>query len=46
MASRNWLIITRDSNIAGHRAEIRAVRNSGARLVALAGKEAGGTWNQ
>lgn len=46
VASRDWLIITRDSNIAVHRAEIQAVRTSGARMVALAGKEAVGTWSQ
>ncbi|HEX8305015.1 MAG TPA: hypothetical protein VF612_09060 [Jatrophihabitans sp.] len=42
----DWLIITRDSNIAVNRAEIQAVRDSRARMVALAGKEAIGTWDQ
>jgi hypothetical protein len=37
---RGWLIVTRDSAIPDHRAEIAAVRDSGARLVALAGSEA------
>jgi hypothetical protein len=46
VASRGWLIITRDSNIGVNRAEIAAVRDSGARMVALAGKEATGTWQQ
>jgi hypothetical protein len=46
VTSHDWLIITRDSNIAVNRAEIQAVRNSGARMVALAGREAIGTWNQ
>jgi hypothetical protein len=46
VTSRGWLIITRDSNIAVNRAEIQAVRGSGARMVVLAGKEAIGTWNQ
>lgn len=46
VASRGWLIITRDSNISVNRAEIAAVRDSGARMVALAGKEATGTWQQ
>jgi PIN like domain len=41
-----WLIITRDSNIAVNRAEIAAVRDNGARMVALAGSEAIGTWAQ
>jgi hypothetical protein len=45
-AARGWLIITRDSNIAVNRAEIAAVRDSGARMVTLAGKEAIGTWAQ
>jgi len=46
VAARGWLIITRDSNIQGHRAEIDAVRESGARMVALAGKDSIGTWAQ
>lgn len=46
VTSRGWLIITRDSNIAANRAELVAVRDSGARMVALAGREAVGTWNQ
>ncbi len=46
VASRRWLIITRDRRIAEHRAEVDAVRRSGARLVALAGREAKGTWAQ
>ena len=41
-----WLVITRDHNIAANRAEIAAVRDSGARMVALAGAEAIGTWAQ
>jgi PIN domain-containing protein len=41
-----WLIITRDSNIAVNRAEIAAVRDHNARMVALAGREAIGTWAQ
>jgi len=40
VTARGWLIITRDSNISVNRAEIAAVRESGARMVALAGKEA------
>jgi hypothetical protein len=45
-AHRGWLIITRDSAIQRHRAEIEAVRSSGARMIALAGSEATGTWAQ
>jgi hypothetical protein len=45
-AANDLLIITRDSNIAVNRAEIAAVRESVARMVALAGKEAIGTWAQ
>jgi PIN like domain len=46
VASLGWLIITRDSSIARNRAEVAAVRDSGARMVALAGPEAVGTWAQ
>ena len=46
VASRGWLIITRDANIARRPAELNAVRDSGARMVALRGAEAGGTWDQ
>jgi len=46
VAAQGWLIITRDSNIADNRAEIMAVRESGARMVSLAGVEAIGTWAQ
>lgn len=45
-ARHGWLIITRDSRIQHHRAEIEAVRSSGARMVAMAGRDAGGTWAQ
>jgi hypothetical protein len=45
-ATHGWLIITRDSGIQHHRAEIEAVRSSGARMIALAGDEAKGTWQQ
>lgn len=43
---RGWLIVTRDSRIQDHRSEIAAVRDNGARMVALAGKEARGVWEQ
>jgi len=46
VASLGWLIITRDSRIQQHRAEITAVRQSRARMVVLAGVEARGTWQQ
>ncbi|HST64265.1 MAG TPA: hypothetical protein VLM05_03660, partial [Mycobacteriales bacterium] len=45
-ARRGWLIITRDARIQEHRAEIEAVRDSGARMVALGGRDAGGTFDQ
>ena len=45
-AEEHWLIISRDKSIASTPAEIVAVRESGARMVALAGGEAIGTWNQ
>jgi hypothetical protein len=45
-ARHRWLIITRDSRIQHHRAEIEAVRASGARMITLASEEARGTWDQ
>ena len=45
VAARGWLIVTRDSRISDNRAEI-AVRDHGARMIALAGNEAVGTWAQ
>jgi hypothetical protein len=41
-----WLIITRDSRIQEHRAEIDAVRTTGARMIVLASREATDTWHQ
>jgi hypothetical protein len=46
VASWGWLILTRDSRIQDHRAEIDGVRHNDARMIALAGKEAKGTWDQ
>jgi hypothetical protein len=46
VARRGWLMVTRDSHIQDNRAEIAAVRDNGARMVALAGREAGNTWAQ
>jgi hypothetical protein len=45
-ARQGWLIITRDGHIQDHKAEIDAVRDSNARMIALAGKEAKNTWLQ
>jgi PIN like domain len=45
-ARQGWLIITRDRRIQEHRAEIEAVRVSGARMVTLAGAEAVDTFHQ
>ena len=45
-ARQGWLIITRDSRIQHHRAELDAVRTSGARMITLASDEARGTWAQ
>lgn len=41
-----WLIITRDRHIRDHRQEITAVREHGAKMVALSGEEARGTFEQ
>jgi hypothetical protein len=43
---QEWLIITRDRHIQDHRAEIDAVRTSGARMINLAGDDAIGTFAQ
>ena len=45
-ARHGWLIITRDSAIQQNAAEIAAVRDSGARMIALVGQDAGNTWEQ
>ncbi len=46
VAELGWLIITRDSAIQRYRAELAAVRENGARMVALAGRDATNTWAQ
>lgn len=46
VASRGWLIVTRDRNIQDHPAEIGAVRDHSARMITLHGPEARGTWEQ
>ncbi|MGH3922451.1 MAG: hypothetical protein ACRDTT_06210, partial [Pseudonocardiaceae bacterium] len=40
VAGLGWLIITRDSAIQRYRAELAAVRENGARMVTLAGRDA------
>lgn len=45
-ARHGWLVITRDSNIVSHTAEINAVRRHGARMIALSGHEAVDTFTQ
>jgi hypothetical protein len=45
-ARQGWLIITRDSRIQHHRAELDAIRTSGARMITLSSDEARGTWAQ
>ena len=46
VAERGWLIVTRDSRIQTHRAEIDAVMSNRARMVALASPDARGKWQQ
>lgn len=46
VARRGWLIITRDSHIQERRAEVAAVKDNEARLVALSGRDAKGVWAQ
>ena len=40
------LIVTRDAQIQQHRAEVEAVRSTGARMVALSSTDAATTWGQ
>jgi uncharacterized protein with PIN domain len=46
VAGRGWLIITRDRHIQEHRLEIAAVREHGARMVALTAADAGSVFGQ
>lgn len=46
VAALGWLIVTRDKAIQDNRAEIDAVREHGAKMVNLAGVDAGSTWAQ
>jgi hypothetical protein len=46
VAEWGWLIVTRDTRIQHRRAELTAVRSSGARMIALAAPDARTTWAQ
>jgi PIN like domain len=46
VAEQGWLIITRDAQIQQHRAEINAVVEHGAKMVALASDDARDRWGQ
>jgi len=46
VARRGWLIITRDNNIIANRREIEAVRDNGAKMVALNQQDAKNGWGQ
>jgi hypothetical protein len=46
VARRGWLIITRDRHIQGHPAELAAVRDHAAKMVAISASDAGSVWNQ
>jgi hypothetical protein len=46
VARRGWLIVTRDSKIIDNRAEIAAVREHGAKMVALNQRDASTKWGQ
>jgi 3-methyladenine DNA glycosylase Tag len=46
VASRGWLIITRDSMIIQNRNEIAAVRENNAKMVALNQRDAQTKWGQ
>ena len=45
-ARRGWLIVTRDSKIIENRAEITAVRDNNAKMVALNQRDASTKWGQ
>jgi PIN like domain len=46
VAGRGWRIVTRDANIRDNKAEIAAVREHGAKMVALASSDARTKWTQ
>lgn len=46
VADRGWLIITRDSRIISNRNEVTAVREYGAKMVALNQVDASNKWGQ
>jgi PIN domain-containing protein len=46
VARRGWLIVTRDNKIIENRAEIAAVRDNGAKMVALYQRDASTKWGQ
>ena len=46
VAAQGWLIITRDKEIQGNRAEINAMRDNAAKMVNLATQDAKNTWAQ
>jgi hypothetical protein len=46
VARHGWLILTRDRHIQEHRLELAAVRDYGARMVALTGEDARSVFDQ
>jgi hypothetical protein len=46
VAARGWVIITRDSIIQNHVAELNAVLDNGGRMAALSSKDAQTVWSQ
>lgn len=46
VAAQGWLIVTRDKQIQGNRAEIDAVRDHKAKMLNLASADARNTWSQ
>jgi hypothetical protein len=46
VATRGWLILTRDRRIRDHKLELAAVQQYGARLVAFTGDETSTVWGQ
>lgn len=46
VAAEGWLIVSRDFNIRGNPSERRAIRDNGAKMVALSGEDAARPWSQ
>lgn len=46
VAGSGWIIITRDSHIQKRRRELDVVREQGARMIAISGRDGSSKWSQ